>query len=468
MTDTVIAAGGTDAERLLVHCALAAPSDQERDTVADLARRVTDWAGFFELAQLNATVPLVRRALRDAEVYALVPTAVQERFDAVAERIATANDRRLDGAVPLVQRFDDRGVRCVVLKGQLFSLEIYNDPHYKRMNDLDILVEPDQVDTVIEIYRERGLFATSELLGKAPKVRVERSHHLPSFVSRDGALVVGTHWGLITPLTPYTIDYAAIWKRVRRIDFHGAPAWAMAHEDNLHHLGIHLPYYKTGVRELADLWNLARHAGEDLDYELLAMEISAAGTERLMYHALALAHRLVPNPHFQALLDRIEPRVDGFTRNDTARKTADVYTLLRSRSTHTSRIEKAYTEFNMTADPREKLQRFGRLWSGLLLVPGTEAARMSSLREPGVWDSLGARAIAPYRLTRVFQRDLGKWLFPAALAKTFYDLGGAYARQVRSRTGLGGARPAPLSIDDYAAQLGLTKADLQAVLDSQE
>ncbi|MEU2040363.1 nucleotidyltransferase domain-containing protein [Nocardia niwae] len=468
MTDTVIAAGGTAVERLLVHAALATPTAEERAELVELAHRVTDWAAFFELAQLNATVPLVRRSLIAAEVYELLPPLVRVRFDAVTERIATANDRRLAGAVRLLRRFDERGVRCVVLKGMLFATEVYGDPHYKRMNDLDILLEPHQVDSAVEIYRELGLFATSELLGKAPSVRTERSHHLPSFVSRDGALVVGTHWGLITPLAPYTVDYTAIWERVRPIDFHGVPAWAMAHEDNLHHLGIHLPYYKTGVRELGDIWNLARHTGADLDYNLLAGRIAAAGSEGLMYHALALAHRLVPNPDFARLLDRIAPRVDRFTRADTARKVSDVRTLLRSRSTHTSRIEKAYTEFNMTSDKREKLDSFGRLWAGLLLVPGDEAARMSSLRDPGALAAVGARLIAPYRLTRVFQRDLGRWLFPAALAKTVYDLGAAYAGELRSRTGLGSSRPEPLGLDDYAARLGLTRADLQAVLDSQE
>ncbi|WP_280312974.1 nucleotidyltransferase domain-containing protein [Nocardia abscessus] len=468
MTDTMIAAGGTAADRLLVHAALATPTEQERAALVELAHRVTDWAAFFELAQLNATVPLVRRSLIAGEVYPLVSPLVRVRFDAATERIATANDRRLAGAVRLLRRFDERGVRCVVLKGMLFATEIYHDPRYKRMNDLDILLEPDQIDVAVEIYRELGLFATSELLGKAPKARTERSHHLPSFVSRDGALVVGTHWGLITPLAPYTVDYAAIWKRVRPIDFHGVPAWAMAHEDNLHHLGIHLPYYKTGVRELGDIWNLARYASADLDYDLLAAQIAAAGSEGLMYHALALAHRLVPDPHFAMLLDRIAPRVDRFTRADTARKIADVHTLLRSRSTHTSRIEKAYTEFNMTADPWEKLDGFRRLWSGLLLVPGAEAARMNSVRDPGALAAVGARLIAPYRLTRVFQRDLGRWLFPAALAKTVYDLGAAYAGEFRTRTEIGGARPAPPGIDEYAARLGLTRADLQAVLDSQE
>ncbi|RBO80089.1 nucleotidyltransferase domain-containing protein [Nocardia puris] len=467
MTGFTIAAGGSPAERLLVHAALAEPTEAERAALAEAARGIGDWSEVLELAKVNATVPLVQRRLEREGLFDAVPEPVREGFAAVTERIADANERRLRGALELVKRFDEAGIRCVVLKGMLFSTEIYRDPRYKRMNDLDILIEFDQVEAAIEIYRELGLFATTELLGKAPKARAKRSHHLPSFVSRDGALVVGTHWGLITPLAGYPIDYDAIWDRVRRIDFHGVPAWAMSHTDNLHHLGVHLPYYKTGVRELADIWNLARYAAGELDYELLLAEIEKAGTERLMYHALSLADRLVPIPEFARVVSRIAPRVDRFTRYDTARKTADIHALLRSRSTHTSRIEKAYTEFNMTGAPREKLASFGTLWSNLLVVPADEAERMSSLREPSRLSALGARVSAPYRLTRVFQRDLGRWLFPAALAKTVVDLGAAYGTELAGRVGVGGAREHK-TIEDFAAELGLTRADLQAVMDSQE
>lgn len=467
MTTFTIAAEGTATERLLVHAALVDPDPTERAELAALADQVTDWSEALDLAKRNATVPLVWRRLVTEGLTDQVPAAVQADFESVTARIGDANDRRLSAALELLRRFGERGIRCVVLKGMLFSAEIYRDPGYKRMNDLDILVELDRIDDVLEIYRELGLFATSELLGSAAQVRPDRTHHLPSFVSRDGSLVVGTHWGLITPLAPYTIDYDSLWSRVRPVGIHGVDAWALSHTDNLHHLGIHLPYYKTGVRELADLWNLARHAGTDIDYELLLDQIAVAGTESLMFHALSLADRLVPVPEFAQVALRIAPRVDGFTRFDTARKTADIHALLRSRSTHTSRIEKAYTQFNMTGSPKEKLANFADLWSNLLLVPGAEAARMSSLHHPGTLSSLGARLSAPYRLTRVFQRDLGRWLFPAALAKTVVDLGEACGAELARQAGFGDREPRK-SIEDFAAELGLTRADLQAVLDSQE
>src|SRR5262249_34513170 len=154
---------------------------------------------------------------------------------------------------------------------------------------------------------------------------------------------IGTHWGLITPLAPYRIDHDAIWSRVVDIELGGVPAKAMAPEDNLHHLCVHLPYYKTGVRELADIYNLVRQ--QPIDWELFLGEVRRARSESLVYHALTLAHRLSPSVEVAAVLRRIRPRVSRYHARDAARKTRRLAIVLRSRSVHMSRIEKAYADF---------------------------------------------------------------------------------------------------------------------------
>ncbi len=421
----MIAQDATDEERLLVLASFPAPTGEERAELGALAGRPLDWPLLFALAQTNATAPLLCRRLAHEGLLDSVPAGVRNALIAVTDSVAAVNERRLAAATELLERFHRAGVDCVVLKGMLFGLEIYGDPSYKRMNDIDILVRLDDVPAVMEIYCSLGMFSSTAVLGKEPKAKPKRSHHLPSFVSRDGALVVGTHWGLITPLSPYTIDHEAIWSRVRPIDFYGCPALAMSNEDNLHHLCVHLPYYKTGVRELADIWNLVRHTKGRLDLDLFRDEMRKAGSHNLVFHALSLANRLVPDEDSVALADSARRQADRWYRYDVARKTRDVHTLLRSRSIHTSRIEKAYTEFNAIENAAEKLSAFTTLWASLLAAPSAEAMKMSSLRDPSPIARVGAQIAAPYRLTKVFQRDLGRWLFFAALLKTVVDLAGA-------------------------------------------
>lgn len=458
----LIAPGATDEERLLVLASLAAPADDERTELGELAAKPLDWPGLLTLARTNATAPLLCRRLTADGLLGLAPPEVRESLVATTDAIAAVGQRRVSAAVGLLERFHQAGIDCVVLKGMLFGLEIYGDPGYKRMNDLDILIRLDDAPAAMQIYRELGMFSAAALLGSEPSIKPKRSHHLPSFVSADGALVVGTHWGLITPLAPYTIDYPAIWSRVRHIDFYGCPASAMSDEDNLHHLCIHLPYYKTGVRELADIWNLQRHAESGLDYGLIADEMDKARSHNLVFHALSLAHRLVPDRTSDVLVERARVRADRWYRDDVARKTRNVGTLLRSRSIHTSRIEKAYTEFNATDSPREKLSAFVTLWSGLLAAPAPDAVKMSSLRDPAPRSLLVARLAAPYRLIKVFQRDLGRWLFFAALLKTVADVAATAAGSLLHRN-----RPRD-TLEDFAARVGVTADDLRAILDSQE
>jgi len=409
-------------DRLLVLMSYARLDPRERAEARGLAGRVRDWGAFFELADLNATAPLARANLERAGLLEAVPAPVRARFDAVAERVRAQNEARLLVARDLFRRFAAAGIPVVILKGVLFAETIYGDPSYKRMNDVDILVREEDLDRVFDVYEAMDLFSAGELMGGSPREQEKWSHHAPPFFSKDLACMIGTHWGLITPLAPYTIDYDAIWSRVARVPFQGTTAWAMAPEDNLHHLCVHLPYYKTGVRELADLYNLVRHTGPAFDWELFLGEVRKAGSEDLVYHALALSDRLCPIVEVAEVLRTIEPDVARYYRDDAARKTRRLSGLLRSRSTHMSVIEKAFTRMNATGDAAEKRAAFLRMWGNFLFPPREAVEKLNSLERPGALGLLKARAWTPWRIGRVLARDLGAKIFLVIMGKSVHDV----------------------------------------------
>jgi hypothetical protein len=447
-------------EKLLILLSLAVPEPAE----ADEARRLgpaCDWDELWSLAELNATAPLVHH--NAVRLGLAIPDGARRRFEEKSEAIGAANEARLAVARRLFGEFAERGIPVVVLKGILFAETIYRDPYYKKMNDVDILVRKQDLDAVYDIYEKLQFFCAAELVGGSPRKQEKFSHHAPPFFSRDLKCMIGTHWGLITPLAPYTLDYDAIWSRVEDFQFYGLPAKQMAPEDNLHHLCVHLPYYKTGVRELADIYNLIRHYRARLDGALLEREIEKAKTENLVYHALSLAHRICPTPEAAAAIAAVAPRVSAYYRRDTGRKIASLSRLLRARSVHMSRIEKAYSELNATRRPREKWQAFGRIWANLLAPPEADVRRMNSL---GDADSDGAlwraRLYTPLRIYRVFERDLGGKIFFAMLAKCAYEVVRDTLRAPLAPNAGG---------EDYQAwadKLGVTVADLEKLKDALE
>ena len=445
----------TPTERLLVLMSYAALDDAERAEAGERALQA-DWEAFATLAEDNATAPLVRWNLQRAGLDEHVPAAVRARMGAIAETVKAKNAARLRVGCDMLARLAARGVPVVVLKGVLFAETIYGNAFYKKMNDIDILIRREDLDAIYAVYDELGLFSAAELVGGNPRKQEKFSHHAPPFFSRDLACMIGTHWGLITPLAPYKLDYDAIWSRVRDVSIGSAPAKQMAPEDNLHHLCVHLPYYKTGVREIADIYNLVRHAA--LDWDLLLAEVAKAKTENLVYHALALANRLSPRPEVTAVLATLAPRVSWYFRRDVARKTARIGTLLRSRSVHMSRIEKAYADFRSTKDAGEKRRAFRRIMGGILAPPAADVAKLSSLDAP----TLTARIAAPWRISRVFARDLGAGIYAAMLAQCAVEVAGETVKQMFV---------APAASDDYAAyaaRLGVRVEDLHQLKEALE
>lgn len=449
-------------ERLLILMSLATRSDREQDEAKAAAAEVRDWDGLFQLADDNACAPLVWSNLGRAELRARVPGGVAGRFEGAAQKVREANEARLVVARELFARFAAQRIPVVILKGILFAETLYHDPYYKKMNDVDILVRRADLDAIYAIYDEMRFFSAAELVGGNPRKQEKFSHHAPPFFSRDLKCMIGTHWGLITPLAPYTIDYEAIWSRVVDIDFYGHPAKSMAPEDNLHHLCVHLPYYKTGVRELADIYNLVRAHEQTLDWDLFLAEVDKAQTWNLIHHALSLADRLCPMVPVQEAIRRVEPKASWYFKDDTARKTARIGRLLRSRSVHLSRIEKAFADLNATKKASEKWHALGRMWAGILAPPGEDVERMNALVEPGALDRLAGRAVTPWRICRVFARDVGAGMFVAIMGKSFYD---CVKQTVRAPLGANGAQ------EDYASmasKLGVTVEDLQRLKDALE
>lgn len=451
-------------DQLLVLLSLSDLTEEEKAQAQAAVDKVTSWQKVYELGQENATTTLLYLNLKKYGWLEAVPADVLKKFEKQANKIEEANEARLKVARKLMQKFADRNIPCVILKGVLFGETIYKNPYYKKMNDLDILIRMDDLDAIYEVYEELEFFSAAELLGgkeKDPRKQEKFSHHCPPFFSRDLKCMIGTHWGLITPMAPYNLDYDAIWSRVVDIEFQGIPAKSMAPEDNLHHLCVHLPYYKTGVRELADIYNLVREYREEIDWELFLNEVEKADTQNLVYHALSLVNRILPMPECLEVARRIEPQVSWYFRNDTQRKTQNIERLLTSRSVHMSRIEKAYSDFSTTKDPKEMASAYGRMWKNILLVPKEDVAKMNAIFEQNFGMPL-AQVITPWRIFRVFARDLGATIFIALMAKCLADL---IKQTFLTIIGQGGSEQ---DFAAFAEKIGVSVADLEQLKEGLE
>jgi hypothetical protein len=412
-------------EALLIATSYSEPTRLEIAEARNVAP-MCNWSHFRSLVFHNETAPLARHNLSRMDLLAALPDELREELDESYASVHTRNTARLEITKKLLTLADDRGIKIVILKGSLFALEVYRDIGYKKMSDLDLLVAKEDLDALHEIYESLDLVSDAEIVAGDPRAQEEFSHHWPPYSTPDRVFVVGTHWGLTNPRRRYNLSVRRMWDRARELDFYGVRAYALSNEDNLHHLSVHLHYYKTGIRELADIYNLIRYSGDSLDWGLLGREVNEAGTSGPVFHSLALANAVAPDPHVSCFLEAIAPGVSRLQLWDVRRKLRSVSRLLWSRSTHLDIIEDAYTEFAKTTTPEVRRGLYRTAMQALCCPPAEEAARLHSVGGRTRASRFVARLVAPVRLSRVLCDELSARVFWSILVRTTLVIAAEY------------------------------------------
>lgn len=405
-------------DRVLVLLARHRRAADEDAWLRDVAARLTP-GQLRDLAakvELNDVAPQVLISEARAGVRLGVAPGIREAWTARATLVRNRNLRRVQEGAALFAEMGRRGIDVILLKGGLFAEELWGDPAYKKMNDLDVLIRPEDLTDVRELYEERGYLPLVLFEGGDPEdVDPAKTHHLPSYVSRDMEFVIGTHWELCSRKKKIRLDYERMWAESRPVPFYGTTVRSLTPEDNLHHLAIHFHHYKTGLKELADVFNYARHTQPDWD--LLGARIAEAGTAGRAHYVFSLAQALQPMGTPTSFDRRLEREADAFRRSEVSRRLAKPELLLQSRSTYESTIEKAYTRYALETRFHRKLPAFLVFFWRLVFPPlwvlrrTNHVPRVTLLNLPWLW------LVNLWRTGREIGEGLGMAVFLAVTIK---------------------------------------------------
>lgn len=410
------------ADRALVALSLARPTGVEVEAARSLLEGLEP-AGAAELAEkiaFNDVAPQVLLNVARHDLPLPLPAASLEAMRQRRSEVAARNERRRLETIGLLEDLAAAGVQVVLLKGVLFALTMWEDPGYKKMNDLDVLIHAEDIAATVEVYRRRGYVPLVLFEGGDPDaVDPAKTHHLPSFVSRDLQFVVGTHWDLAGRKSGVRLDVPRMWLDSQPVDYHGAPARALAPLDNLVHLAVHFHHYKTGVKELADIYNYARFVAP-VPWPRLAARLVEVGAAGRGYYCLSLAHELQAlgdEEPVARFLTELRDHADEFRVADADLRLARRHLLTSSRSLYEGTIEKAFTRFMVETRFHRKLWWALVFWWRLLFPPAEVLARtnVEASVTRSSWPRLWLANLG--RTGRVLQATFGQhpWLAAAAV-----------------------------------------------------
>jgi hypothetical protein len=275
----------TPAQRLLVELCRQQPSPER---VANLARVPGVFAELTAESMRHAIQGLVFSRLADlgsdGPVFEGADEAIRATL-ALLRKQALFWDLEQDR---VLARLDRTGAHPLVLKGGALRRGVFR-PVERLMGDLDILVEPDQVEGVLEALSQLGY--RSEYPDRAREGFLVHHHH--DRVAHARGFLVEVHWGLTRPGDAIQLDPRAFQSRSVALEPPGSPPLRVPSlEDTLIHTvsqseqdGV------TELRRIVDLDRIVAH--RELDWDYVRRSAEEAGLYGFLCVTLCLAHRLL-------------------------------------------------------------------------------------------------------------------------------------------------------------------------------
>lgn len=349
-----------------------------------------DWSYFFELVDSNAVQVLTYKRLTDKKLTGKLPASHHGQLAKLSEtvtRLLEINRKRNIWTDQIIAAFYQNNIPLVLLKGAYLGKEIYHDPAYKKMNDLDLLIKENHLEQGEVILKNLDFTSVGDYFTPM-QFKKEQTHHTPPYIEKNGECVTGLHWNLISPYSTIKIKADDLFKRA--VMNQDGKSLGLSPEDNLLHLCIHLPYFKTGLRELADVSNLVNN--KKIDWEQFLRSVEAANAWSRVYRVLVLAKAMI---HFEIpneVLHQLKQHTLTYFRVETDLLASQPEKLFSSRSTYAGKIEKYFIVFKISNLWIEKMAAYMMMWWVLLVIPKKELKKLMSNRLAGsvhLWRALG-------------------------------------------------------------------------------
>ncbi len=199
------------AMQLLLLCSLRELTAQHKESVLALLPRIGQWDEVLQLSQKNRVYPMLYHNLRLLGAPGVDPVFMQALQAICAKNQLTALKFTTE-LIRLSQLFAGLGIRLISIKGPMLGLALYGDVSLRVSKDLDLLIDPLQLDQAVQALKAAGyqlLEGVDALTPRQRSVLLRATQHF-SFFNGEG-VSVELHWRLHA--APRQFSFEELWRR---------------------------------------------------------------------------------------------------------------------------------------------------------------------------------------------------------------------------------------------------------------
>lgn len=236
---------GTDLspeQTLLLQCCTSQLQPETGSLYDFLKSRQVDWGKFVKLTSIHKLFPVVHNALREYEEF--VPADIREEIsDSVSRNVKRIMN--LSGELIGLQKlFETGGIRVLAFKGPLMIMQLFGDYRFRQTRDLDLLVEPQNIDAALDILQNAGYILEDRYFNRSPEKRalyMARENHVRLHHGLRRSCIE-LHWAVSKYFT--SIPVKTLFDASQSIDFHGCTMQTLTPEDYSVILAVHGIYHR--------------------------------------------------------------------------------------------------------------------------------------------------------------------------------------------------------------------------------
>ena len=264
------------------------------------------WSSEADVELLDAgSVRLLPLLYRNLKRLGIEPDAM-EKFKGTYRLTWYKNQMLLRSFSGLLKRFNDSGIRTLVLKGVPLILLYYKDLGLSPMQDMDLLVPTEQAMEAVGLLSRLGWRLKPDGPLKEVSEELLSILHGEAFLD-ESVNQLDLHWHVLAECCYEGAD-DEWWEGSRTFEVQGVPTRALNPTDTLFQICVHGTFWSPvpPLRWVADAMLVIRESGEDLDWERLVAQAERRRLVEQLRNTLGYLRSLLDAPVPLSVIERLE------------------------------------------------------------------------------------------------------------------------------------------------------------------
>jgi hypothetical protein len=272
----------------LLRAVVQPASDRQRDTLKDLATRITSWEEAFHSAERHGILPMLYSKLHLIEKD--IPADAMRPAESAFARNAFHCMANAAELLDVLREFENNGIAAMPFKGVVLAASVYGDLTARMAGDLDVLIHRRDLLRGTEILKQRGYELKTEVAEDgSPAIPDSFEYH---FERPTDGMVLELRWRLeLTPRFRRNLGIQWVWARRQTVKLAGGEVPSLDPVSNLLVLCMHGSKHEwSRLIWICDVAKLVLEAEPELDWDFAMREASRIGLLRSLELGVLLAH----------------------------------------------------------------------------------------------------------------------------------------------------------------------------------